>query len=117
MITIARVYGYNKIPENYSVLVDRLWPRGIRKDSHLWDEWMPDLAPSHELRKWFHHDSERFDEFRIHYFRELEGQQAAVTKARQLEQKSGTLVLLYAAHDPEINHARILREFLCQAKL
>ena len=93
------------------VLVDRLWPRGVKKEDLDHDEWLKDAAPSPELRKWFNHDPERFDEFARRYREELDESNADVEKLEQLA-ADGDLTLLYSAKDREINHAVVLADWL-----
>jgi len=107
---IKRVYDSALPSDGTRVLVDRLWPRGVKKaDAHL-DHWMKDAAPSPELRRWFGHEPERFAEFRRCYEKEL-ASNPAVGELRKLG--SGRRVtLLYAARHPEFNHALVLESFL-----
>ena len=91
----------------YRVLVDRLWPRGVRKDQLRIDEWAKSLAPSTELRLWYGHDLSRFDEFRRRYVKEL-----ASVDPRALRAHSATLVLLTATRDVEHSGAAVLAEYL-----
>jgi uncharacterized protein YeaO (DUF488 family) len=93
------------------VLIDRLWPRGVAHVLAELDSWERDLAPSAELRKWFGHDPARFSEFRCRYIDELRGQRARLTELRR-HARSGTLTLVYAAHDPEHNNAVVLAQVL-----
>jgi uncharacterized protein YeaO (DUF488 family) len=107
--TIKRVYEPAKSTDGSRVLVDRLWPRGLKKtDAHL-DHWMKEVAPSPRLRQWFNHEPERFAEFRRRYEAEL-AKNPAVAELRELGKKAVTL--LYAAHDPQVNHAVVLLSFL-----
>ncbi|MGD7003847.1 DUF488 domain-containing protein [Corynebacterium halotolerans] len=94
------------------VLVDRLWPRGIKKKDLDHDEWLKDVAPSPELRKWFNHDPERFEEFSRRYEAELDEGNEDVDKLVSLAEK-GDVTLLYAAKDREHNHAVVLAHWLC----
>lgn len=109
-IQIWRVY-HKPRPVGYAVLVERLWPRGIRKADLALDQWAKDLAPSTALRQWFGHEPERWEEFRRRYREELA---AAVPAARQLLAAAGDrpLILLYAAHDEAHNGALVLQGFL-----
>ena len=109
-ITIARIYDAPNI-EGYRVLVDRLWPRGVSKQRAALDLWAKDIAPSPGLRTWFGHKPERFAEFTARYTAELEENPAFKTFIADIRQH-GTVVLLYAAHDPEVNHAVVLRDYL-----
>jgi len=112
-IRIKRVYESVGHDDGFRALVDRLWPRGIKKDDAALDAWPKDLAPSPELRKWFGHDPARFDEFRELYQEELEEHREEA--ADLLEQAEGRpLTLLYAARDPQHNHAAVLRGHLAQ---
>jgi uncharacterized protein YeaO (DUF488 family) len=109
---IKRIYEAPKPSDGKRVLVDRLWPRGVSKvNAHL-DDWIKDVAPSPKLRTWFDHDPERFAEFRRRYKAELKGN-AAVRALRALGKRS-KVTLLYAAHDPKVNHAIVLRSVLAR---
>ena len=93
------------------VLVDRLWPRGLRKADAAVDRWMKDIAPSTELRQWFDHDPERWQEFRRRYAKELKQHATAVDELRDLA-RHGTVTLVFGARDEEHNDAVALREVL-----
>ena len=110
-IKTKRVYDPVSPDDGYRILVDRLWPRGITKDRLGADEWMKDVAPSTELRKWFQHEHPKWAEFKRRYFRELEGNPEPVERLR-LAAKKGAVTLLYAVADTERNHAIALKEFL-----
>jgi uncharacterized protein YeaO (DUF488 family) len=112
MISIRRVYDPGKPEEQHKVLVDRLWPRGISKEKADWDEWMKEIAPSEELRKWFNHDPAKWDDFTKRYKKELTHKQDELKRLKHLEKEFGTLTLLYAAKDEEHNNAVILLELL-----
>jgi uncharacterized protein YeaO (DUF488 family) len=108
--TIKRIYDAPKPSDGRRVLVDRLWPRGVKKiDAHL-DDWIKDVAPSPALRRWFGHEPERFAEFRARYKAELKGS-GAVRALRSAGRRS-KVTLLYAAHDPNVNHATVLKSVL-----
>ncbi|MEX3517870.1 DUF488 family protein [Corynebacterium camporealensis] len=114
MITTAKVHdvvtGETAI-RGTAVLVDRLWPRGIAKRDLPYDEWFKSVAPSPELRKWWNHDPERFDEFSRRYRAELDANQT--TELRQLrELAQEDLTLLFAAKDRDCNHAIVLAQWL-----
>lgn len=99
--------------DGYRVLVDRVWPRGIRKDTAVLDEWCRELAPSKELRQWFGHDPERWPAFRDAYRRELARCPEALSRLlQQLER--GRITLLYSARDRDHNQAVVLAEVLQQ---
>ena len=106
MILISRVYG--EIPSGYRMLVDRLWPRGVKKEKV--DLWLKDIAPSNELRKWFNHIPERFDEFRGQYMEELENNPAAKELLKLCDERD--VVLLHSAKDEARNNAVVLKEWL-----
>lgn len=110
-IRLARVYDHGTPPEGARFLVERLWPRGIRRDDLACTTWLPDVAPSTELRRWFGHDPERWDEFRRRYIAELD---AAPESWRPLAEaaRTGTVVLLYSARDTEHNNAVALRDYV-----
>jgi len=108
---IKRIYEGPGEGDGYRVLVDRLWPRGVSKERAALDEWNKDIAPSAELRTWFGHDPEKFKEFSARYREELENNPAVLAFKKEAE-KHGTVTLLYAAHDPKLNHAVILYHFL-----
>jgi uncharacterized protein YeaO (DUF488 family) len=107
---IKRIYESAVPSDGTRVLVDRLWPRGVKKtDAHL-DYWMKDVAPSTDLRRWVGHKQEKFGDFRRRYEAEL-ADNRAIGELRKLG-RGHTVTLLYAAHDPEINHARVLWSLL-----
>jgi len=107
---IKRVYEDPATSDGVRVLVDRLWPRGLGKDSAHLDHWDKDVAPSPALRKWFGHEPERFSEFARRYREELKSN-AALGELRKLGAKR-RVTLLYAAKDPEVNHAVVLLQAL-----
>ena len=109
--TCRRAYDDPTKADGFRVLVDRLWPRGRSKETLKLDAWMRDLAPSTELRKWFHGNLTRRSEFRKRYFAELETHPELV---RQLKQKgkAGAVTLIYSGKDTEFNNATVLKEYL-----
>jgi len=107
---IKRVYDAPSSADGQRILVDRLWPRGLKKTDAALDEWLKDIAPSVPLRRWFGHDPERFAQFKRKYKAEL-AKNPLLPELRQLG-KARRITLLYAAHDPEINHAVVLRSVL-----
>jgi uncharacterized protein YeaO (DUF488 family) len=111
MIKIKRVYEAANPGDGARFLVDRLWPRGVKKTDLSMTAWLKDAAPSNELRHWYHHDPERWDEFRRRYIDELRQHPDAwhplVEAAR-----AGTVTLLYSAQHLEHNNAQALAEFL-----
>ena len=109
---IKRVYEDPDATDGYRVLVDRLWPRGIKKEHLKYDVWEKDITPSPELRKWFHENqAEHWEEFAAMYRKELENSEA---DHRFIDTIKGynTETLLYASKEPVHNHARILQQFL-----
>lgn len=108
---IKRVYEPAEASDGARILVDRLWPRGVSKQEAGVSLWLKDIAPSSPLRKWFGHDPKRWSEFRRKYREELEGNDDAVTQVRDLA-KQGPVTLIYSAHDPVHNQARVLAEYL-----
>ena len=107
MIRSKRAYEPASSTDGYRVLVDRLWPRGLRKtEAHL-DGWLKELAPSDDLRRWFHHEPDRFGEFRDRYERELRGHRIELDAlARHGARRTVTLV--YSSRDPVHNNAVVL---------
>jgi uncharacterized protein YeaO (DUF488 family) len=110
-IQVKRVYDPPDSEDGARVLVDRLWPRGARKDSAKLTLWLKGIAPSDELRRWFAHDPARFAEFSRRYRAELVANNKAVGQVRDLL-KAGPVTLLYAAHDEAHNNARVLADYL-----
>ncbi len=108
---IKRIYEPASDDDGYRVLVDRLWPRGIKKETAKLNEWAKDIAPSNELRKWFGHDSKLFDEFKSRYIKELESQKEELQRLRDISQKQ-KLTLLYGAKDELHNQAVVLKNLL-----
>ena len=110
-IRLKRAYEPPAAADGYRVLVDRLWPRGVRREEARLDEWAKELAPSGELRRWFAHDPERFDEFRRRYTAELAAHEEKLRELRR-RARNGTLTLVYGAHDKEHNDAVVLAGIL-----
>ena len=110
-ITLKRVYDRVSDDDGYRVLIDRLWPRGISKERAQLDLWFKDIAPSSDLRTWFHHDADCFEEFSRRYVTELDGD-PAVDQLLEICRSKPKVTLLYAAKDPKINHAVVLRRYL-----
>jgi len=110
-IRVKRIYDAPSRADGYRVLVDRLWPRGIRKADAALDEWAKGLAPSDGLRKWFGHDPDRWDEFTRRYTEELEGRRDDVA-AMVARSPKETITFLYAAKDAERNNAVVLKRFI-----
>jgi uncharacterized protein YeaO (DUF488 family) len=113
-IEIKRAYEPPSPKDGKRILVDRLWPRGVSKDKASLDLWDKDIAPTTSLRKWFDHRPDRFAEFKQRYRDELKSNPAVPDILRQIGRGKTTLV--YAAHDPAVNHAVVLAEFLAKAQ-
>jgi uncharacterized protein YeaO (DUF488 family) len=110
---IKRIYEPAKPSDGIRVLIDRLWPRGVKKSSAHLDYWMKDVAPSPRLRLWFGHRPERFAEFGKRYKKELDGN-PELAELRKLG-RSALITLLYGARDPQVNHALVLQSVLRKA--
>lgn len=110
-LQLKRVYDPPTKQDGTRFLVERLWPRGITKAALADVHWLREVGPSTELRKWFHHDPERWDEFRRRYFAELKQQKIDLSQILEAAHK-GTVTLLYSSRDSEHNNALALREFV-----
>ncbi len=110
-VRIRRIYDDPAREDGYRVLVDRIWPRGLRKDDAELDEWLKDVGPSDGLRRWFGHDPKRFAEFADRYRAELQGSEA-FKLLQQRVQEHPVVTLLYSARDTEHNQAVVLRDLL-----
>lgn len=111
-IILHRIYDKSITPEGIRILIDRLWPRGIKKEDANLDYWFKEVAPSSELRKWFGHKQERFEEFRLKYLQELRNDEEKCQKVDEICQMlaEDNVILLYGAKDIEKNHAVVLKE-------
>jgi uncharacterized protein YeaO (DUF488 family) len=112
MIRIKRIYEEAAEEDGFRILIDRLWPRGIRKENAKIDLWLKEVAPSGELRKWFSHDPEKWAEFKEKYVKELAAKQEMLKEIRRMEKEKGTVTLLYSARDVEHNNAVALKAIL-----
>ncbi len=110
-IKIKRVYELPLKSDGLRILVDRLWPRGITKERAAIDYWYKEITPSNELRKWFGHKEENFAEFSRLYSEELKSQTELLKKIKSFSDKS-PVSLIYAAKDPKINHAIVLKNVI-----
>jgi uncharacterized protein YeaO (DUF488 family) len=110
-VHVKRVYDPPSRSDGLRILVDRLWPRGLKKEDAALERWDRDVAPSNELRKEFGHDHSRWDEFRARYFAELDANPEPVERLAG-EVRKGTVTLLFAARDTEKNNAVALAEYL-----
>lgn len=110
-IEIKRIYEPSENTDSYRILINRLWPRGITKaEAHL-DEWDKEIAPTHELRKWFAHKETNFEKFTKLYLKELEEKETDLDRLRKIAETK-SLLLLYGAKNEKINHAVILKKLL-----
>lgn len=110
-LLIKRVYEPAGEADGFRVLVDRLWPRGMTKEKARVDQWMKAVAPSDDLRKWFHHEVSNWEEFTGKYILELK-HNAAVKDLAELVENKKTVTLLYGAHDEDHNQAVVLKNFI-----
>jgi uncharacterized protein YeaO (DUF488 family) len=111
MIKLKRAYEKPAKDDGERILVERLWPRGLTRLRAKIDLWLKDVAPSTELRRWFGHDPNKWDEFRRHYQKELKENNDLI-KLLKRKAKAGTITLTYAARDEEHNGALVLKRFL-----
>ena len=111
MIKLKRAYEKPAVDDGERILVERLWPRGLTKLQARIDLWMKEVAPSTELRRWFGHDPEKWDEFRHRYRKELKHKDDLIELLKR-KSKAGTITLIYAARDEEHNGALVLKRFL-----
>lgn len=112
-VRLKRAYDDAAKADGCRVLVDRLWPRGVSKERAALDEHLKEIAPSPDLRTWWDHDPARMDEFEKRYRSELD-ENPAVDELRGLMKEHDVVTLVYGAKDPEVNHARILRDYLTE---
>lgn len=111
MVKLKRAYDKPAKADGRRFLVERLWPRGIRKEDLPFEAWLKDVAPSTDLRKWFSHDPAKWPEFRRRYRKELETHEEALAPLRAAARK-GTVTLVYGSHDTEHNAAVALKDYL-----
>jgi len=111
MITIKRVYDPADPSDGRRILVERLWPRGMKKEDAKLDDWLKDVAPSTELRKWFSHDKEKWTEFQKRYRKELDQHPEAWQPILDAAKK-GKVTLLFSSHDAEHNNVVALKKYL-----
>jgi uncharacterized protein YeaO (DUF488 family) len=112
-IRLKRAYQPPSPDDGVRILVDRIWPRGVRKSDAAIDKWVKDIAPSDELRRWFGHDPARWDEFQRRYKAELNKDTGLLNELRDIA-KEDALTLVYSAHDEAHNQAVVLRDILTQ---
>ncbi len=112
MIQLLRIYDSLPGEESCRVLIDRLWPRGISRQKANLHLWMKEIAPSTELRKWFRHDPEKWEEFQLRYEEELSNKRDLLAELKALENAYGTLTLLYSTRHTAHHHGIVLEEVL-----
>lgn len=112
MIQVKRAYEPLSSGDGKRFLVERLWPRAVRKDELLIDAWLKDVAPSTELRQWFSHDPAKWMEFRRRYFRELDTNPAVWQPLLDAASGGQKVTLIYSARDTKHNNALALRDYL-----
>lgn len=110
-IKIKRVYEKKSNSDGYRILIDRLWPRGLKKTEAKVDLWIKEIAPSDDLRKWFAHDPERWISFKAKYKKELREKTDLINQIKTLQKQKGLVTLLYSAKDEEHNNAVVLKSF------
>lgn len=110
-IHIKRVYDEASDTDGYRMLTDRLWPRGVSKEKAKLDEWNKEIAPSTELRKWFDHKEERFEEFVVKYKKELSNKKEELERMKKIAEKQ-RLCLLFGAKNEKMNQAVVLKKML-----
>lgn len=112
IIRLKRAYEPPAEEDGYRILVERLWPRGLSKERAKIDLWVKEAGASPELRTWFGHDPERWEEFRRRYFREIRQRPEVMRMLRDAIREKGTVTFVFAAHDERRNNAVALKEFL-----
>ena len=112
MIKLKRAYDSASKDDGIRFLVERLWPRGLKKTGLRLDAWLKDVAPSTELRQWFSHDPAKWAEFQRRYFAELNAKPKAIEPILEADRR-GYVTLVYSSHDAEHNNAVALRAYLC----
>ena len=113
MIKVKRIYEKPSRDDGERILVDRLWPRGMRKEKAKLDAWLKEIAPSNGLRKWYGHDPDRWEEFKSRYAGELEGKEDLLDSIAQKERK-GVVTLLFGSREERYNNATALKELVEQ---
>lgn len=110
-IRIKRAYEPAAPEDGARILIDRLWPRGVKKETLALAEWDKDLSPSNELRQWYGHEPSRWDEFRRRYAAELRAHADRFDALRE-RAREGVITLVYSSHEEHLNNAVAMREFL-----
>lgn len=110
-IYTKRIYENPSNEDGYRVLVDQLWPRGLKKEDARIDRWVKEIAPTTELRKWYNHDPEKWTEFRRRYFEELDRCPETVSELVELARK-GKVTFLFSSKETKLNNASALKEYI-----
>jgi len=110
-IKLKRVYEEPTKGDGYRILVDRIWPRGLSKEKAKIDFWPKEIAPSNELRKWYRHDPEKWDEFKSRYFKELKDRSEQVNELLEWIKK-GAVTFVYSSKEQKLNNAVALKEYI-----
>ena len=111
MVRIKRIYEPADDRDGYRILVDRLWPRGLSKETANIDLWMKDIAPSSALRKWYGHEPKKWERFRQKYLAELESETGVLSQLRDIIKQNRTVTFLYGSKDDAHNQAVVLKDF------
>lgn len=111
MVNVKRIYEPSSQDDGKRILIDRLWPRGLKKEDARIDEWIKEIAPSNELRKWFDHDPNKWGEFKKRFFTELHGKEDVVDGIISAARK-GTVTLLFGSKEERLNNAVALKEYV-----
>ncbi len=111
MIRIKRVYDPPAPEDGYRILVDGMWPRGLKKSDLVINEWIREIAPSQELRKWYSHDPGKWPVFREKYFRELDSKESIVNRIRDIA-RNNNITFVFSSKDSEISNAEALKEYM-----
>jgi uncharacterized protein YeaO (DUF488 family) len=110
-IQLKRAYEKPQKSDGFRVLIDRIWPRGVRKEDLKLDQWLRTLAPSTELRQWFGHDPAKWDQFRQRYWRELDAHPDEIKLLRE-KMRAGPLTIVFGSREARCNNATALKEYL-----
>ena len=110
-ILLKRAYEKAKAEDGKRILVERLWPRGLKKEDAKIDEWLKDLAPSTKLRKWYNHDPAKWSKFEERYWRELEEKEALLSRLA-VESSRGKVTFVFGSKEEKLNNAAALKEFI-----
>lgn len=113
MVKIKRIYDPASPDDGKRIYIDRLWPRGMKKEEVKIDEWLKEISPSGTLRKWFGHDPSKYEEFKRRYMKELEKHSEILERIKK-EAKKEPVTLLFSAKDVEHNNATVMEELLSQ---